>query len=151
MWQSVNGFLTKQTAKFFKWCTVKSRFFFIGGLRQFGNMQETVDYTACPSSSTVVISCNFWLSHIITHHHTSQFQDVRFSWLSAVNLFFACANLWIGIEKRSKSIVLQMVLQIVPFFFAIYFTSTPTIYSTIFGTRFFLGIFSCSTHHMFFF
>ena len=66
LWQSVNGFLTKQTPTFFKWCTVKSRFFFIGGLRQFGNMQETVDYKACPSSSTVVISgCH--TSHIITH------------------------------------------------------------------------------------
>ena len=122
-------------------------FFFIGGLRQFG---EHAGNRGLQSLSIQLNCSNFWLSHI-THHHTSQFQDVRFSWLSAANLFFACANLWIGIERRSKSIVLQMVLQIVLFFFAIYFTSKPTIYSTIFGTIFFFGIFSCSTHDMFYF
>ena len=102
-------------------------------------------------SLSIQLNCsNFWLSHI-THHHTWQFQDVRFSWLSAANLFFACANLWIGIERRSKSIVLQMVLQIVLFFLAIYFTSKPTIYSTILAPDFFLAFSHAAPMTCFFF
>ena len=44
-------------------------------------------------------------------HHAPQFQDARFSCLNAALLLLACASLCIGIEKRSKFIVLQMVLQ----------------------------------------
>ena len=42
---------------------------------------------------SIQLKCsNFWLSHI-----------------SAAKFIFACANLWVGVENRSKFIVLQIV------------------------------------------
>ena len=107
-----------------KWCTMKSRFIFlIKGLRQFGNTQETLDYKARPSSLTVAISgC-----------HTSHITISRCALFLAQRreVFFACASLWIGIGKRSKSVVLQMVLQNV--FFLLFWQGTPQFIAPFFA------------------
>ena len=74
-------------------------------------MWEALDYKAGRFSSTVAISgC-----------HTSHITNSRCALFLAQSGFFllACANLWIGVEKSYKFIVLQMVLQIVFFFLGV--------------------------------
>ena len=118
-----------------KWFTMKSRYFFHKRItaiwEHLGNFGR--------QNPSIQINCsNFWLS---------QFKDVRFCLLSAAELFFACANPLNCMGKKTKSIVLQMVLQVV--FFCCYFISNKTIYSIFFCTRktpFCMS--SCSTHDM---
>ena len=91
------------------------------------------------------------LQFLAATHRTSQFQDVHFSWLSAAQFFFACANLWIGIiEKNINSSCPKWCFKSC-FCLLFYKEKAQFIYSTCFlhQKHYSFCISSCSIHDVF--
>ena len=105
---------------------MKSRFLF---QKRFISVWEHIENFGLQSPSIQLNSRKFWLSHITVTDHNFKMSF----FCSAAICFFDCSKLWIRINKRTKSIVLQMVFHFV--FVISILQGTTAIYSTSACTR----------------